>query len=445
MKSPTSPARRARWYSATLCLLSLVLFFAAGCTPEAGSPLGPGKGTPFPVPIDPIEPGPNIPDAVPQELMVRLADAWDIAALHELFSTWTIDALPAEKTYLIGVPAGIPIEHMIQAIQLSQLCTDVERNYYFDSPETEQECLAFYEGDFDNGDYVDQEALIRIGAMKAHAISTGTGVLVAIIDTGVDLDHPELAYNVGLAPMGYDWVDHDSNPSDQPNYADDNGNGLVDEATGHGSHVAGIVVLTAPDVAILPLRALDSDGTGTLCHVTWAVYSAIEAGADVINMSLGMSVEAMAVKRAIQKAHANGILVTSSAGNRGIRAENHFPASMPEVVAVTATTGQDMKALFANYGSHISMAAPGVGIMSSYWNGGYAIWSGTSMAAPFIAGAAALLIALEPGDPDVIQQVIEDTSVDIDEGIAYHGLIGKGRVDLLSMVLARTMGTHTFH
>ncbi len=244
--------------------------------------------------------------------------------------------------------------------------------------------------------------------------------------------------------MGYDWVDHDFDPSDLPNYADDNGNGHVDEATGHGTHVAGIVVLTAPDVAILPLRALNSDGTGTLCHVTWAIYTAIEDGADVINLSMGMSVEAMAIKRAIQKAHASGILVTSSAGNRGIRAENHFPASMPEVMAVTATTGQDLKALFANYGSHISMAAPGVGIMSSYWNGGYAIWSGTSMATPFIAGAAALLLAIEPGAPAAIQQVIESTSVDIDEGSAYHGLIGEGRVDLLSMVLARTGATGTF-
>ena len=347
---------------------------------------------------------------------MRVADGWDILQLHQLFSTWTIDAIPEERTYLIGVPEGVPVEDMIRAIQDSDLCTDVERNYYVDSPETEQEALAFYEGDFDNGDYVDQEALVRIGAMKAHAISTGSGALVAIIDTGVDLDHPELADNVALAPMGYDWVDHDTDPSDLPNYSDDNGNGLVDEATGHGSHVAGIVVLTAPDAAILPLRALDSDGTGTLCHVTWAIYAAIDHEADVINLSLGMDVEAMAMKRAIQKAHASGIVVTSSAGNRGIRAENHFPANMPEVIGVTATTARDLKALFANYGSHLSMAAPGVGIMSSYWNGGYAIWSGTSMATPFIAGAAALLISLEPGDPANIQHAIEGTSVDIDEG-----------------------------
>jgi subtilisin family serine protease len=91
------------------------------------------------------------------------------------------------------------------------------------------------------------------------------------------------------------------------------------------------------------------------------------------------------------------------------------------------------------------MAAPGEGIMSSYWNGGYAIWSGTSMATPFISGAAALMLSLGPGSPESIRHLIENTSVDIDEGTFYHGLIGKGRVDLLALVLANTGTSGALH
>ena len=368
---------------------------------------------------------------VPRELIVRLTQGTSIDEFHATFGTSTIEELPQALTYLVATPAGMSLHDLINNMNYSSLCDYAEYNYLLDTPESEQHSLAIYEGDYDHENYVDQYALVRIGAAKAHASSTGSGVLVAVIDTGIDLDHPDLVDNLG-AP-GYDFIDGDWEPADLPNGTDDNGNGLIDEAAGHGSHVAGIIAAAAPGVVLLPLRVLNSDGTGTAFHVTRAIYYAIDAGAQVINLSLGLEARVDAMARAIQKARNVGVLVVASAGNRGIEDEDHFPASLPEVMAIAATNAFDRKALFSNYGHHISISAPGEGIMSTYWNGGYAIWSGTSMAAPFVAAAGAIRLAMEPLDPGDLRRLIEDTSFEINEG-PYE--LGEGRVDLLALVQA---------
>jgi len=414
-------------------VLLLVLTQVFGCADRSTDPAAPVKGSPAAAPETPIEP-PGIL-AVPGQLVIRVAPGRTIDEVNAEFGTTVLEALPDQSTYLVAASPSPPLSTLAADLVGSMICDTAEPNYLLTSPETEQASLAIYEGSFDHGDYVDQEALVRIRADRAHAHATGVGVIVAVIDTGVDLDHPDLLDNLAAAPPGFDFIDEDLEPEDLPNGIDDNGNNLVDEAAGHGSHVAGIVAATAPDAGLLPLRVLDSDGTGTAYNVVRAIYHAIDSGADVINLSLGLEVNVLAMETAIRVAHEADILVVASAGNRGISDEDHFPAGYAEVMAVTATDAADRKAPFASFGEHISMSAPGVGIMSTYWNGGYAVWSGTSMSTPMISGAGALCMSLVPVSPDEAKHLIEDGSVELDgEQTPYEGLMGEGRVDLFGLV-----------
>jgi subtilisin family serine protease len=415
--------------------VSILAVLGAGCGSEVTSPTGPDKGQPAPAPHVVLPPM-GQQEWVSNQLVVRLTSDWTIDDLHRACNTFTVEALPAENTYLVGWEGHAQVYELAAYMVSLGYCEYAEPNYLLESPETEQTSLAIYEGTFSHGDYVDQGALARVGAVQAHAIGTGAGVLVAVIDTGINQDHPDLAGHISAG--GWDFIDKDPSPDDLPNGVDDNRNGMVDEATGHGTHISGILVATAPGASILPLRVLDSDGTGTSFNVTQAIYRAIGAGARVINLSLGMDHPIQAISHAIEKAHQQGAVVVASAGNSGMRDEDHFPAQLPTVASVAATDADDRKADFSSYSSHVSVSAPGVGIMSTYWNGGYAIWSGTSMSVPFVAGAAALRLSVDPEDPDIIQELIEETSAKFpgDCPDSYAGLIGRGRVDLYSLVRA---------
>ena len=424
-----------------VCAAGVVSLFlgllSAGCSDPTGSPLAPDKVTPQPAPHVPLPPLGQV-EWVPNQLVVQVEDKWTIEQVNAICHTFTLAGMPDERTYLVGTPSGMGLYELAHYMVEFGYCAFAEPNYLLESPESEQKSLAIYEGGFDHGDYVDQDALVRIGAVAAHEFATGAGVLVAVVDTGIDLDHTDLGKHI--YPGGYDFIDRDSSPEDIPNGVDDNRNGDIDEATGHGTHVAGIVAAVAPGAMILPLRVLNSDGTGTAYNVAQAIYKAHKEDAQVINLSLGMNGDSQVIERAIVAAHYGGAVLVASAGNRGIRDEQHFPARLPEVMAVAATDANDYKADFSNYGSHISVSAPGVGIMSTYWNGGYALWSGTSMSVPFVVGAAALRIQMDPGTPDEIQALIEDTSARFPGDSCpdtYAGLIGEGRVDLYSLVLAK--------
>jgi hypothetical protein len=419
---------------ALVLIASALPLFGGGCDNPGSSPLAPDKSIPDPIPHGSLPPlGQH--EWVPNQLVIRVSSEWTIEEVHERCRTYTLAGIPAERTYLVGCPPGTRILELADYMLHVGYCYAAEPNYLLETPESEQKSLAFYEGSFGHEDYMDQGALSRVGASMAHQISAGKGVLVAVIDTGIDRDHPDLVARIH--PAAYDFIDGDGLPDDLPNQLDDDRNNYVDEATGHGTHVAGIVAAVAPGAQIMPLRVLDSDGTGTVFAVAEAIYHADQYGAQIINLSLGLTGGSDAIERAIERAHGDGIVVVSSAGNRGIRDEQHFPARLPEVIAVAATDAADRKADFSNYGSHISVSAPGVGIMSTYWNGGYALWSGTSMSVPFIAGAAALRISIDPRSPGDIQQLIEDTSADLqgDCPDPFAGLMGEGRVDLYSLVV----------
>jgi|GEM_PF-4404106 len=261
-----------------------------------------------------------------------------------------------------------------------------------------------------------QWGLTKINAPAAWDVTKGSAsVVVAVIDSGVDLDHPELA---PLLVPGFDMVDLGPNPTPNPGWRFEGDfagrDSIPEDEVGHGTHVAGTIAAVSNNgvgvagvgwqTRIMPIKALTrvvriSDGrvsgTGSSADVAAAIRYAADNGAHVINMSLGSpsatSVEASAVAYAVSK----GVVVVAAMGNDGSSSPS-FPAAYPDVIAVAAVQSNESRAAFSQTGPHIDISAPGVGILSTYLAGGLATMQGTSMASPHVAGVAALVKAVKP-------------------------------------------------
>ncbi len=244
------------------------------------------------------------------------------------------------------------------------------------------------------------------GTLWPAAIGTSNPtVVVAVIDTGVDASHPDLS---GQVLPGTSFV------PGVPTAADDNG---------HGTHVSGIIAAgtnngvgvrgAAPGVKILPLKALDSGAHGSYSAVATAIYSAVNQGAKVINMSLGGNVASTIFDAAVAYATSHGVTVVAAAGNDGTRGNPaSYPAATPGVIAVGAVDSTLTRASFSTCGGYVDIAAPGVAILSTV-PGGYASWNGTSMASPFVAAAAAVLQASHPAcTPAAIEAALKSGATD---------------------------------
>lgn len=253
--------------------------------------------------------------------------------------------------------------------------------------------------------------------------ATGAGVVVAVLDTGIAPAHS--AFTSRIAPGGYDVVGRDASPTEARNNVDDNGNGLVDEAYGHGTYVAGIVALVAPRAHILPVRVLDTDGSTTAFRVLQGVERAVTADADVLNLSLGGTYLGTIVEQRFERLLEDNVLVVAAAGNEAT-VELRYPAAAAGVLGVTAVDGRDgLVADFANTGSWIDIAAPGVRIVSAWPGGRYATWGGTSAAAPVAAGAIALVRQLLPTAPgtDVVDRLTATARPDGLPNVSAYGRI----------------------
>lgn len=227
----------------------------------------------------------------------------------------------------------------------------------------------------------------RIEANRAWPLAMGRKVRVAIIDTGIAHDHPALArnYQGGINVLSPLLSPYDYN--------------------GHGTHVAGTIagrknptgiIGVAPRAELYAVKAFNRKGSANLSDLLTAINWCINHRMHIVNMSFGMDKMSESLKRAIQKAHANGIIMVAAAGNKGEKGKIDFPARYPETLAVTATGKNNQLASFSNTGGGVSVAAPGEKITSSWINGGTRELSGTSMAVPHVVGTAALLLERNP-------------------------------------------------
>jgi subtilisin family serine protease len=268
-------------------------------------------------------------------------------------------------------------------------------------------------GTAEESGYANQHAFEQVNLTPALANATGAGVTVAILDTGLDLEHPVFA---GMAAASQLTLLANSNMISDTGAPDDTGPGL---AWGHGTHVAGVLHAAAPGARLMPIRILDSQGRGNTFVLAYAIELALANGADVINLSLGADCGSRVLAEAVQSAMAQGVVIVAAAGNDA-SATPQCPARLPGVLAVAAVDENRQRAVWSNYGeTWVDLAAPGVGITSTFPVGlgaetgatpGYAAWSGTSMATPFVAGAAALVVEQQsrvPGELTVAETLVK--------------------------------------
>jgi hypothetical protein len=268
----------------------------------------------------------------------------------------------------------------------------------------------------------------RNGVFDAGERKPGEGVVVAVIDTGVDFTHPQLAPNIWENPNEIRW-----------NYQDDDENGFPDDVlgwdfvdrhanvrdgNGHGTHVAGTIAAVADDgvgiagvapwAKIMILRGLRDDGRGNSDALAASIVYAVDNGADILSNSWGGLFQSQSVREAFEYAAAHGVLSLAAAGNSDVDVRTTSPANLPQVVAVAALESDDTRAPFSNYGLGIGISAPGVRVLSLNANGGanfiarqrpdfvideqHMALSGTSMACPHAAGVAALLLSAFPAE-----------------------------------------------
>lgn len=382
---------------------------------------------------------------VPGEIVVKLYNATDLAGVAADFG---LDPAPLKQfgsrpIYVLRITDGEDAPNKADSMAKDSRVQYVEPNHRYSAPEGQKR--SSWARVENVADYAAQWAAAKIRLPEAHTAGRGAGVIVAVLDTGVDAAHSALA---GHLVSGYDFVDMDADPSEV-------GVAEVDPVYGHGTHVAGIVALTAPDAKIMPLRVLDKDGEGNIWVLAEALNYAVnpdgnlstDDGATVINMSLGTEQRTAFLDEIINlvtcsnSGHGGGgaaslplgktmgadnkeeeclsprgAVIVAAAGNNGSTAKE-YPAAEDSkgLLAVAATTQDDVRASYSNYGSWVQIGAPGDTILSTVPGNQWGAWSGTSMATPFVGGVAALVQSIDPGlTPEEVTRRIVDTAHKID-------------------------------
>lgn len=319
----------------------------------------------------------------------------------------------------------------------------------------DSQVASFFGADVRRG-YISQPAvqIVRIEEARSGFTVSGTGI-VAIIDTGVDPNHPALR---SILLPGYDLTRNLSGSASEmgdvsqstaavvdgvpPTYVSDNAAAVIDQSTaavvdqpgsaafGHGTMVAGVIHLTAPTALLLPIKAFQADGSGYTSDILRGVYRAVRDGARVINMSFSMASPSVEFQRSIDYAVHSGLICVASAGNQGQQA-TVYPAAWSNVIGVASTTNNDQRSVFSNYGQDlIWVAAPGEGVITTYPYGTYAAAWGTSFSAPLVAGTAALLLDAQGN----LNQSSAATAIGQAQSLGPE--LGRGRLDVFQAVEA---------
>ncbi|NOT47720.1 MAG: S8 family serine peptidase [Acidobacteria bacterium] len=352
------------------------------------------------------------------ELVVKLNQTSDLPAVAQQYGliATPLAQIGNRPIYRLRIQNGVPVSQIAALLQNDSLhrVSIAEPNYILGAPVASTVPwsmgiswsigLPQSIGSSAKG-YSRQWMRRQIDLDAAHEVTRGRNVKIAVIDTGIDPQHPIFA---GRLLPGYDFVDNDNNPAEV---------GLPHVGSfGHGTHVSGIIAMVAPEAKIMPIRVLDENGVANVWRLTAAIMFAANPdgdlttndGANIINLSLGTTQRTSLLRKLIA-AEANdgtlpddddfpqvghpGITFVVSAGNTG-NITSIYPAAehdVPGLIAVGASTQADIVADFSTRGDWVELMAPGDGIVSAVPGGRYGIWRGTSMAAPIVSGIAALV------------------------------------------------------
>jgi len=406
MRRPSGPGSVR--HAAIPLLVSLALILAAG----AAAPGAPKRSPPGPH-------GPENPQYVEGEILVKFRPQAPVARRGALRSevAGAVKSRFMSGAELLRLGAGVGVGQALARLKGAPEVEYAEPNYILHATRTPDDPFFAQQWSLLNTGQAGGAAGSDIDATAAWDISTGgASVVVAILDSGIDLDHPDLAPNL--------WTNPDEIPG---NLVDDDGNGRIDDVhgwdfvnhdddpdddLGHGTHVAGTIAGAGDNgigitgvawrASLMPLKFLDRSGAGTTSDAIQAIDYAASEGARILNASWGGGGFSMAMLESIRDAAAREVLFVAAAGNDAADTDiaPFFPAGYdaPNVVAVAASDRSDRLALFSSFGeTTVDLAAPGVDILSTLPGGTYGFSSGTSMATPHVSGVAALVLGFAPG------------------------------------------------
>ncbi len=305
-----------------------------------------------------------------------------------------------------------------------------------------------------------QWGLSVVNAYQAWDITQGNhSVVVAVLDTGIDWNHPDLAPNIwsdANGYHGYNYIADNHNPMDDNiNSYDENGVWQANTYTYHGTHVAGILgaainngigVAGMAQVRMMAVKVMNDSGEGTDAYVSSGIKYAVDNHANIITMSLGVDGMSVTLGNMIDYASSHGVVCVAASGNSGSSVVS-YPAAYPKVIAVGAVDSSEHWATFSNYGQGLDVMAPGVSIFSTQAASGYQYLSGTSTAAPYVAGVAALMLTVNPAlTPKQVGEIINLTATDL-RTAGWDELTGWGIVNAFKAVeqVSNPMVTITKH
>ncbi len=405
------------------------------------------------------------PETVPGEFIVKIKGQFGDQHTSKVFKHMrgrakSHHSMPGMNIHHIKMTGRSSRKVLMDELRLDPSVEYVEPNYVIhlsQTSETEAQILSGEQTQImssgGSATYSQDSAPVKVAQSWSSATSPNS-VIVAVLDTGLDYNHYVMTSTSGV------WTNSSEIPS---NGIDDDGNGFIDDVhgwnfasstnnpmddNGHGTHVSGIVLgigqnilaatLSTSKIKIMPLKFMDSSGTGTTAAAVSAIYYAIANGAKVINNSWGGSGYAQSLNDALTYAYNHGLFIASAAGNYASNDDSSplYPAnlSIPSQLSVAATDNYDVLASFSSYGrSTVHVAAPGVSILSLYPGNSFAYLSGTSMAAPFVAGLAAQVLREAPQLTGYQVRQIITQSVDVVSGLANY-VSTSGRVNALTTV-----------
>jgi subtilisin family serine protease len=337
---------------------------------------------------------------VPDEVVIEVANSVSPQQIDALQRRYRLTRIESHTFQLSGttlfrwrIPDRRSVAAVVRALEADRVVASAQPNYLFALQQDEGKAVA--EGD------AAQYELAKLRLPQAHGLAKGDKVLVAVIDSGVDANHPELA---GTIAETYDTLTAPMTPHK------------------HGTAIAGLIAAhgrlmgAAPGARILAIRAFDGAGAsaeGTTFNILKGLDWAAANGARVINMSFAGPPDP-AVHRSLEAAHKKGIVLVAAAGNAGPKSPPLYPAADPNVIAVTATDADDKLFPLSNRGRHIAIAAPGAQILLAIPDGGYEVASGTSYSAAEVSGIAALMLEHKGGlTPDKVRDILLATAKDL--------------------------------